>query len=230
MSKRCSSCSAVIESGMRVCPNCGRLLASIGDRHEYQPDNSRKAVPASAPKPAPENSRRRVRPQSGQQGTPKRPARDAAKKIRKKSPAPAAKAVRAPERAVPPREEDAERLPGWRRAVKITAVTAVILAAVYFALFGLQVLRIRHSTYKFDTSMTLSASDYGEAFDKSVTGGSWSYNPFTFTMTYKGEHDGKDIAVKFSAGLELDVKSVTVGEEEKTEKEQINIYLMGLFI
>ena len=227
MARRCSSCDAVVEEGMRLCPNCGRLIASIGDRHEYQPEGGRKARPASAEMPR--------RSEGGQRKRPAASARDgqhrkspARKDTRDSTKRPAAKKAKSAKKPVP--KQDERELPVWTKVIKRVTLILVILAAVYFALFGLQVLRIKHSTYDFDTQMKLTASNYGEAFSNSVTDGSWSYNPFTFGMTYSGIHDGKEIEIKFSAAISLEVKSIRVGEEEKTAKEQINIYLMGLFI
>ena len=221
MTRKCSSCGAAVSDSMKICPNCGRLLSSIGDRHEYQPERQHRARPASAALRQPEKTH-----QNGRRPAPKQTGGS-----RRKQPAPQRPAAAGPhtkKRPAPVQEE--KELPGWTRIIKRTAVIAVILAAVYFALFGLQVLRIKHSSYEFDTGMKLTASDYGEAFNNSVTGGSWSYNPFTFRMTYSGIHDGKEIAIRFSAAVKLDVESILVGSEEKTEREQIHNYLMGLFI
>ena len=215
MTRKCSSCNAVVDEGMRICPNCGRLLSSIGDKHEYQPERPRRTRPASAKLQQPDKGRSRKRPAAEH----KRPAA-----ARPSAARPAAKKKKAP----PPQET--RELPIWTRIIKRAATAALILAAVYFALFGLQVLRIKHSSYQFDTQMKLSASNYGEAFENSVTDGSWSYNPFAFKMTYSGVHDGQEIEIRFSAAFSLDVKSILVGKEEKTEREQIHNYLMGLFI
>ena len=229
MARRCSSCDAVVEDGMRLCPNCGRLIASIGDRHEYQPENGYRARPASAEIPRRREGEQRRRPSAPDRGTGNRPGRPPVRKdTRDSAKHSSAKKNKTAKKPAPRREE--RELPLWTRIIKRVTLVLVILAAVYFALFGLQVLRIKHSTYDFDTQMKLTASNYGEAFSNSVTDGSWSYNPFTFGMTYSGIHDGKEIEIKFSAAISLEVKSIRVGEEEKTAKEQINIYLMGLFI
>ena len=222
MSRKCSSCNAAVDERMRICPNCGRLLQSIGDRHEYQPSGGR-AVPAAAKsagkKPA-KGAKKPAHPSQG--GSGKKPAaREGA--VRREP-------VHTKPKAHPPAQQEEKELPGWTGIIKRVTVAAVIIAAIYFALFGLQVLRIKKSSYTFDTDMKLSASNYGEAFANSVEDGSWKYNPFTFGMTYSGKHDGKDIEIRFSAGWTLDVESIKVGKEEKTTKEQINIYLMGLFI
>ena len=240
MSRRCSSCNAVVGDGMKLCPNCGRLISAIGEKHEYQP-------PERAARPASGELRRSDRP-----GTSRSPAGRTAKKgsprraqpSREDAHARRAQPDRRPVRAAEPegnrrkkahtvpqshRHEEKE-LPAWTGIVKVSVLIVVILAAVYIALFTLQVLRVKKATYEFNTTMTLTASNYGEAFENSVKDGSWSYNPFTFTVTYKGIHDGEDIAVKFSAWLDLKVESITVGKEVKTEAEQINNYLMGLFI
>ncbi|MBR4554773.1 MAG: hypothetical protein IKO27_04185 [Ruminococcus sp.] len=222
MSRKCGACYARVEAGMKICPNCGRLLADIGERHEYQPEKNKA--------PAADNAGRR---------NARKPAAAAPEKpVRVKAPAAAEKPVqkKASRAAEKPRvkqraEQAAEDArPRWRGLVKKLIAAAVILTAVYFALFGLQVLRIRHSTYDFTTDMKLAASNYGEAFDRSVTEGSWSYNPFTFSATYTGIHDGKEIEIDFSALISVKVKSVRVGDEVKNTDKQINIYLMGLFI
>ncbi len=220
MSRKCSSCNAVVEDNMKICPNCGRLLSSIGDRHEYQPHKPQPAKPA-AKRPQAARPQHSVSRAGG--------SRQGSVQHRQPPKGQPAKARTAAKGHSSPAHEKNE-LPRWTMIVRRTALMLLIAAAVYFMLFGLQVLRIRHSTYEFDTKMKLSSGSFGEAFDSSVQDGGWSYNPFTFTMTYSGRHDGRDMKVRFSAGFSVDVKSVTVGEEEKTTKEQINNYLMGLFI
>ena len=233
MRSKCSSCGAGIDGNMRICPNCGRLLASIGDRHEYQ-------APRTSRSPEGRTSRAGAHTTGAVQKNTGRPPRTAQDKPARRKPAerPVREAVKkqpsqrvhTKPKAHPPARQEEKELPRWTRIIKRVTLIAVILAAVYFALFGLQVLRIKHSSYEFDTKMKLSAENYGEAFSNSVTDGSWSYNPFTFGMTYSGIHDGKELEIKFSAGWSLEVKCVRVGKEDKTSKEQINIYLMGLFI
>lgn len=211
MTVKCSSCNAVVDEGMKLCPNCGRLLSSIGDRHEYQQSAPRRPRP----------------PQARSSGQARHPAGSGAKRPVRQQPA--QKKKPSTKKNAPP-AEDEKALPGWTRLIKRIALIAALLAAIYFGLFGLQVLRIKHSSYEFDTQMKLTSSNYGEAFSSSVTDGSWSYNPFTFGMTYSGIHDGKEIEIRFSAAIEVKVKSIRVGNEEKTTPEQINNYLMGLFI
>ncbi len=217
MSERCSACNALIDEGMKICPNCGRLISSIGDKHEYQPRKRQQVRPAGAA------VKKSSRPPAKQQARPQPQRAKAAPK--------AAAAHKPKKKPAPQRQaEQADELPRWSLIVRRLVVILVAAAVIYFGLFGLQVFRIRHSSYRFDTEMKLSSSNYGEAFDSSVQEGGWSYNPFTFGMTYRGRHDGKDIAVHFSAGISVTVKSITVGEEEKTTDEQIHNYLMGLFI
>lgn len=197
MNRFCTNCGIRLEEGMRVCPNCGRLLQSIGDSHEYQ-GGTRKA-PASGRKPRPDTRRPR----------PKQTVR------RQPSDEPAA-----------PAEERASK----GRVIKKLIVTAVLLTVIYFTLFGLQVFRIRHTRYEFDTPMTLSADTFGEAIDQSFTEGSWSYNPFTFTASYKGIHGNEEIELTFSALVDVKVRSLTVDGEKKAEGKQRDNYLLGLFI
>ncbi|MBR6044148.1 MAG: hypothetical protein IKP47_00790 [Ruminococcus sp.] len=199
----CVNCGIRLPADVNVCPRCGRLLGTLGKNGE-QPR---------------ERVRQTERPGQGE----RRPARAQGEAPRRRE--------RLRE-AVPEPDEQTEELakPRSHRLIKRLVIIAVILTAVYFAVFGLQVLRVRHSSYEFDTPMKLTHSTFGEAFDSSVEDGSWSYDPFTFTVKYKGIHRGKEMTVEFSAGFELKVKRIITGEEEKTAKEQIDISLMGLFI
>lgn len=205
MNNFCTACGARLERGVRICPNCGKLIPlPKEERHPQRASNGRQHKRPSGERP--QKNIRRPQPEE-RRPRPAKPAEE-----------------RAPVR------QSAERPKGRKRLVKRLIAAAVIVTVLYFAVFGLQVLRIRHSSYDFDTDMKLSCQNFGEAFDRSVEDGKWSYNPFTFTAEYSGKHDGKDITVSFSAFVDVKVKSVEVAGEKKDTDKQKNIYLMGLFI
>ena len=188
------------------CTSCG---ARLPEGTRICP-NCGKLIPApkQTPRPA-EEPRRRRPPEAVKKQRPKRP------------------------KTVPMTEADTENRPKHSkryRVIRGLIITAVVLAAVYFSLFGLQVLRIRHSSYDFESTMKLSCETYGEAFDRSVEDGSWSYDPFRFEASYTGIHDGKSIKLVFSALVDVKVKYIEVGGEKKDTDKQKETYLMGLFI
>ncbi|MBR1392569.1 MAG: zinc ribbon domain-containing protein [Ruminococcus sp.] len=194
MNRFCTNCGIKLEQGMKVCPNCGRLLSSIGDKHEYQPRQrsaSGKAPQTQKPRPAQSSHRQ----QRAQQEPPVR-----------------------------------EKASSKGRAIKNLIIIALLLTVIYLTVFWLQVFRIRHTGYEFDTPMALTADTFGEAIDQSFQEGSWSYNPFTFTASYKGQHGSEEIELTFSALVDVKVKSLIVDGEEKAEGKQTDNYLLGLFI
>lgn len=196
MANFCGSCGVRLDSDMRVCPNCGRLVRNVG----AVPG---RAVPASAP---------------------------AARPVKRKAPRPQPRRAEVYEED----EEEEEEKRGGRAVfvlIKRLVVVGIVVAAIYFAAFGIQVLRVKHSTYKFDIPAEwLSAKNYGQAFENSTEEGKWHYNPFTFRVRYTGVHNGEEIEVVFSVMLSVDVKEVDVDGEEKTSDKDISNALMGLFI
>ncbi len=214
MANFCGFCGVKLDSGMRICPNCGRLL-----KNQTAAANRpvKTAAPAAKQTPPAKKQPRAVRASAPVKKQPprKQPARPQPKK--------------------PDYDEDEEEEEPGRSAVlvlvKRAVIAVIIIAAIYFSLFFLQVLRVKHTTYEFNVpSSWMSAENFGQAFENSTEDGSWHYNPFTFRVRYTAKHNGDDIEVVFSALGDVEVKKVTVDGEEKTEKEDISTTLMGLFI
>ncbi len=204
MANFCGNCGVKLDADMKICPNCGRMVGK-----------ARRAVPASAPAPA---------------RTPKRaaPVRNVKKK-KTAAPKPHTK------RPVPEYEEEEESDRSGRHAafvlIRRFVVIAVVVAAIYFAAFAVQVVRVKHATYEFNLPESFfSAKNYGEAFENATEDGHWHYNIVTQRVRYTATHNGEPIEITFSALGSVTVKEVDYDGKERTDDEEISNALMGLFI
>lgn len=194
------------------CGNCGvrldaamRVCPNCGRMVSMTAAPPRRAVPASAPAPARTAKRRSTAP---------RPQ---------------------PKRRAPVYEEEEEEAPSRGRAafvlIRRFLVIAVVIGAVYFAAFALQVVRVKHSTYEFEVSADwLTAKNYGQAFENSTEDGKWHYNIVTQRVRYTATHNGQPIEVIFSALGTVKVVEVDYDGKERTDDEEISHALMGLYI
>lgn len=199
MSRICHACHARLDDKMKICPNCGRVVASEKRRTDEQPQRQNDA------------DRRRNRQHEREQ--------EAAANVRHEARPCSAKI----------QEHGKRKRSRFKIFLKLLKLAAVI-AAVYFIIFAVQVFRIRHSTHEFDMDMKLSQKNYGEAVDSYFESGSWSYNIFTFTATYSGEHEKEKYEISFRAALNVEVSEITRDDEKITDKDKLEIELMGMFI
>lgn len=117
-----------------------------------------------------------------------------------------------------------------KQAIKKYIKIAVVVLVIYAVISAVQIFRVRFSTYEFKTTqMKMSRDNYGQAIDNFFDSGHWIYNPFTFTVKYSGEAEGKDFTLKFSSFATVKLKEIEVDGEEKTDK-QIEPVVMGMFI
>lgn len=205
--KFCSGCGNPLRPDMVICPNCGKLAGQ------------------SAPASHPGNSRVGTTPRQGavhKQG-PVQPRQS--RPVRQAAPA-AAVCAEEEEQSVKPRGKK-KKIIGL---VFRLATVAVVLTALYIAIFAIQVFRVKISDYDFDNEMKMSRKNFGEAIDGYFESGKWSVNPFTGTCTYKGEtRHSEEYEIVFSARLKVDVDKIYVDGEEVEEK-QIETRIMGMFI
>ena len=195
MSRICPACHARIEDTMKICPNCGRVVASEKRRTEEQLRRQNDSDRKKKKQPVLSDEWHEAEPCAAKM----------------------------------PSEHRKKKRSGFRRFLKLLKIAAVI-AAVYLIIFGVQVFRIRHSAYDFDTDMKLTQNNYGEAVDYYFESGSWSYNILTFTATYSGAHEKEEYEITFRAALNVEVSSITIDGEEITDKDKIETELMGMFI
>ena len=206
MGRICQSCHARIDDGMKICPNCGRVVPSeqIRREQEYQP----------APRRVYEHPKRQTTPPEHPRQQPSRAYEE------RKRPA---QPVHAP---VSGHKKKKSKLKIVRRIV----IAAVVLLALYALIFVVQVLRIRRSTYDFSLEMTMTRENYGEVIDEYFQSGSWSYNPFTFTATFTGVNSrNEEYEISFRALLDVNVSALSI-DGERIQTEDFETRIMGMFI
>ena len=209
MGRICQSCHARIDDGMKICPNCGRIVPAEKNRSDavgYQP----------APKRVYEHPKRRSSTPPPAQA---QPCSAKVSNERKKSSYPAH-----------PQETGRKKKRSKLGLLWKLLKAALIVLAVYAVIFAAQVFRIRHSSYDFSLEMKMTHENYGEAIDEYFESGSWSYNPFTFTATYTGENSrNEEYEIKFKAALGVNIKSIAI-DGEQVKKDDSETKIMGMFI
>ncbi|WP_124101098.1 zinc ribbon domain-containing protein [Ruminococcus sp. Marseille-P6503] len=207
MGRICQSCHARIDEGMKICPNCGRIVPAEQKREgaaAYQP----------APKRVYEHPKRRTPPAAQAQPCSAKVSGEGRK-------------ISQPAHT----QERGHKKQGSRLGVLWKFLkAALIVLAVYAVIFAVQVFRIRHSSYDFSLDMKMTRENYGEVIDEYFESGSWSYNPFTFTATYTGENlRNEEYEIKFKAVLGVDIKSIEI-DGEQVRKDDFETKIMGMFI
>lgn len=226
MERKCSSCGARISDGMKICANCGKVVPQLrpvrssDSSYTVRQRNNQKVK--SMPKPAREQSaNRQAIPQNRQVKSNQN--RSVASKSLKN------------QQAVMPQKKTYVKSAGKTesnvksKVLKCTKIAAVILI-IYVIISIIQIFRVRLSTYDFKVDMKMSKENYGQAIDSFFDGGLWTYNPFTFTVTYKGEKQREgEYELKFSAVGSVKLKAVIVDGAEK-DSDRLESAIMGLFI
>lgn len=226
MERKCSSCGARISDGMKICANCGKVVPQLRPVHSsdssYTVRQRNNQKVKSMPKPAREQSaNRQAIPQNRQVKSNQN--RSVASKPLKN------------QQAVMPQKKTYVKSAGKTesnvksKVLKCTKIAAVILI-IYVIISVIQIFRVRLSTYDFKVDMKMSKENYGQAIDSFFDGGLWTYNPFTFTVTYKGEKQREgEYELKFSAVGSVKLKAVIVDGSEK-DSDRLESAIMGLFI
>lgn len=215
MERKCSSCGARISDEMKICANCGKVVPPLRTNRPVNPNAQRRTENRT--------SNRVVTPQNVQRT--------------RNQPVPERRQVRpAPQRQqVVHRERPQVKAPKTNRNNTKAKIfkglkIALIVLIVYVVISAIQIFRVRLSTYHFKVDMKMSQENYGQAVDSFFDSGLWTYNPFTFTVTYKGEKKAEgDYELKFSAVTSVKLKSVSVDGKEKTG-DKMESAIMGLFI
>lgn len=230
MERKCTSCGARISDGMKICANCGKVISPLDGAPHRRTNPNRTASRTSGRVAV--DSRRSPQRQSVQnrQGhssremTQRYPMQDIPQERRSRRQITQQRAVQhKPKKTDTKREKDKKSI---GRYIKIAVVILIIYAVVSIV----QIFRVRLSAYNFKTEMKMTYSNYGQAADNFFDSSFWVYNPFTFTVRLSGTaSNGNEYVIKYSAFTSVKVKSITVDDEEKTDK-QIETEIMGLFI
>ncbi len=222
MSNRfCTGCGAPLTPDMKICPRCGKVAAVSARPRPQQ----------RAPRPQqPVRNVRTVRTgqtvQNGQTVRNSQPQARRPQTAPQRRPAPMPRPSPAPERQ--------ERAPKKRskkaRLIFHAATAAVVLVGLYFAIFFVQIFRVKISTYDFKTEIKLESSNYGQAMESYFESGKWSVNPLTGTCTYTGTtKHGDEYEIVYTARLKVDVKNISINGKD-VRADRIESTLMGMFI
>ncbi|CDA74204.1 putative uncharacterized protein [Ruminococcus sp. CAG:579] len=222
MSNRfCTGCGAPLTPDMKICPRCGKVAAVSARPRPQQ----------RAPRPQqPVRNVRTVRTgqtvQNGQTVRNSQPQARRPQTAPQRRPAPMPRPSPAPERQ--------ERAPKKRskkaRMIFHAATAAVVLVGLYFAIFFVQIFRVKISTYDFKTEIKLESSNYGQAMESYFESGKWSVNPLTGTCTYTGTtKHGDEYEIVYTARLKVDVKNISINGKD-VRADRIESTLMGMFI
>lgn len=226
MSNRfCTGCGAPLTPDMKICPRCGKVAAVSARPRPQQ----------RAPRPQqPVRNVRTVR--TGQTVQNGQTVRNSQPQARRPQTAPQRRLAPMP-RPSPspaPAPERQERAPKKRskkaRLIFHAATAAVVLVGLYFAIFFVQIFRVKISTYDFKTEIKLESSNYGQAMESYFESGKWSVNPLTGTCTYTGTtKHGDEYEIVYTARLKVDVKNISINGKD-VRADRIESTLMGMFI
>lgn len=225
MSNRfCTGCGAPLTPDMKICPRCGKVAAVSA-----RPRPQQRA-------PRPQQPVRNVRTvhtgQTVQNSRNSRNNHNSQPQARRPQTAPQRRPAPMPRPS--PAPERQERAPKKRskkaRLIFHAATAAVVLVGLYFAIFFVQIFRVKISTYDFKTEIKLESSNYGQAMESYFESGKWSVNPLTGTCTYTGTtKHGDEYEIVYTARLKVDVKNISINGKD-VRADRIESTLMGMFI
>lgn len=226
MSNRfCTGCGAPLTPDMKICPRCGKVAAVSARPRPQQ----------RAPRPQqPVRNVRTVRTgqtvQNGQTVRNSQPQARRPQTAPQRRPAPMPRPSPSPAPA-PERQERAPKKRSKKARMIFHAATAVVvLVGLYFAIFFVQIFRVKISTYDFKTEIKLESSNYGQAMESYFESGKWSVNPLTGTCTYTGTtKHGDEYEIVYTARLKVDVKNISINGKD-VRADRIESTLMGMFI
>lgn len=234
MSRHCTFCGSKLEDGAKICTNCGRIVPvnPAGQRCQYD-----------------QNERQEYIDRSRMQSIPKRvyehPKRaEAEERMRKQREEKARRKRNAERRNPPPADNGYERTPTEhngsgkekygkkKKIVKRILKIAVILFAIYFAVALIMVFSVKLSTYEFETEMTLTNENYGQAINAYFKDGKWKYNIFKNEVSYQGTSQNGDkyfMTFKREDGQTI-VDYMTVNGEKVKTDTIMKTKVMGMFM
>lgn len=231
MSNRfCTGCGAPLTPDMKICPRCGKVAAVSARPRPAQTPTTRPQQRA----PRPQQPVRNVRTVHTGQTVHSQPRQTSQPQARRPQTAPQRRPAPAPRPSPAPAPERQERAPKKRskkaRLIFHAATAVVVLAGLYFAIFFVQIFRVKISTYDFKTEIKLESSNYGQAMESYFESGKWSVNPLTGTCTYTGTtKHGDEYEIVYTARLKVDVKNISINGKD-VRADRIESTLMGMFI
>lgn len=234
MSNRfCTGCGAPLTPDMKICPRCGKV-AAVSARPRPQQRAPRPQQPVRNVRTVHtgqtvQNSRNNHNNHNNHNSQPQaRRPQTAPQRRHAPAPRPSPSPAPAP---MPERQERAPKKRGKKARLIFHAATAVVvLVGLYFAIFFVQIFRVKISTYDFKTEIKLESSNYGQAMESYFESGKWSVNPLTGTCTYTGTtKHGDEYEIVYTARLKVDVKNISINGKD-VRADRIESTLMGMFI
>ncbi len=221
MANRCTYCGSQLDEGVKLCPECGRLTGI---------DSAAPKRPATRQAPPPrrvyEHPVRAQRRQAAAQQQAARP---------QQRPAPVQEPQRRRQPQADPRLQETAKKKKSKHIiwsiVKKLLLAGIIVGAIYAALAFANITLIKRAGYDFDLPMELEQDNYGDAIDVYFKDGSWSFNLFTFTVSYEGRaNNGKDYEMKFGREKgQVVVTEMRVNGKKINKKDIMPLYVMGMF-
>ena len=230
MSKFCTYCGARLGDSIKVCPDCGRLVGIENSKVSEAAHQRREAARRVYEHP------RRVQ-QQAQQSAVRTRQRPQQRPPQQRSPEPVHEQHRprpAPEQMqhTAKKKKTSAAAVVWRAAKKVILI-GIIAAVIYGVLAFLMISLTKKASYDFSgvTQMQLEQDSYGEAVDVYFKDGSWSFNLFTFTVSYTGTaNNGDDYVMKFGREKgQTIVKEMKVNGKKINRKDIMPLYVMGMF-
>lgn len=228
MANRCTYCGSQLDEGVKLCPECGRLTG-IESAAPKRPA-TRQAPP---PRRVYEHPVRAQRRQAAERQQAARPQQRPAPVSQRPAPVQEPQRRRQPQ-ADPRLQETAKKKKSkhiiWSIVKKLLLVS-IIVGAIYAALAFVNISLIKRASYDFGLSMELEQDNYGDAIDVYFKEGSWSFNLFTFTVSYEGKaNNGKDYEMKFGREKgQVVVTEMRVNGKKISKKDIMPLYVMGMF-
>lgn len=226
MSRHCTFCGSKLEDGAKICTNCGRI-APINPPGQRQQDERQEYI---------ERSRMQSIPKRVYEH-PKRA--EAEERMRKQQEAKAYK-----RRVNPPIiDKGNERTPTEhsgsgkekygrkKRIVKGLLKLVVILFVIYLAIALIRVFSVKLSSCDFETEMTLTNENYGQAINAYFKEGKWKYNILKNEVSYQGTaQNGDKYVMTFKREDGQTVVNYMTVNGEKVKTDAIKTKVMGMFM
>ena len=231
MSKFCTYCGAQLGDSIKVCPDCGRLISIDENKVSAAAHQRREAA-----RRVYEHPKRVQNTQAGQGAVRTRPGpRQQPPQKRRPEPVQEHKRPRpAPEQMQNTAKKKKSGVGSliWKIVKKVLLI-GIIVGIIYGVLAFAMISLTKKASYDFSgvTQMQLEQDSYGEAIDVYFKDGSWSFNMFTFTVSYTGTaHNGDDYVMKFGHEKgQTVVKEMKVNGKKINQKDIMPLYVMGMF-
>lgn len=249
MKRFCTYCGAVLEPNAKICTNCGKVVSSKNQQAVRQ--NTRSNAPQQFSQQGFDSRQRtanRYNPMQNQPAPqrvyehPKRVAQrqpqyaqpPVSQNKKKKRPTDTqlnmnafTESGRFEENQTSGKENRSKLKPIIFRIIKI----AVVLLVLYFGFAFVRIFMVSHAGYEFETKMTLSSDNYGDAMSNYFDDGSWKFTLFKNQVSYEGKKGSEEYVLTFKRQNGQTVcDSITIDGKKVTTDKLMDTYVMGMFM